>query len=422
MKKLAKKSVAAVLGWQVRRLRKKNVLKIVGVTGSIGKTSSKFAITAILKQQFKVQSQAGNYNDVVSVPLIFFGQKLPNIFNPLAWLITFWRNERIIRRPYPYEIVVVELGTDAPGQVEQFSRYIELDIGVLTAITPEHMEFFSDLAAVAEEELAITKFSRQLFVNTDLCDPKFLAGLETRPVTYGIKEPANVRIVDINFQEFTASFAVEAAGREILKVTRESVTEPMLYSICAAVGVGHQMGMAPEAIIKGVDGIKPVNGRMQLLRGVNNSLIIDDTYNASPEAMRSALDTLYRIKAPQRIAILGNMNELGKYSESEHRQVGQYCDPKNLDMVITIGPDANKYLAAEARGRGCAVKEFTSPFQAGEYLKALVKPGALILAKGSQNSVFAEETVKILLANQADSDKLVRQTKDWLQKKQKAFA
>jgi hypothetical protein len=101
MKKLAKKSVAAVLGWQVRRLRKKNVLKIVGVTGSIGKTSSKFAITAILKQQFKVQSQAGNYNDVVSVPLIFFGQKLPNIFNPLAWLITFWRNERIIRRPYP---------------------------------------------------------------------------------------------------------------------------------------------------------------------------------------------------------------------------------------------------------------------------------------------------------------------------------
>ncbi|HET7827881.1 MAG TPA: cyanophycin synthetase, partial [Candidatus Saccharimonadales bacterium] len=161
--------------------------------------------------------------------------------------------------------------------------------------------------------------------------------------------------------------------------------------------------------------------RMQILLCVNGSTIIDDSYNASPAAVKLALDYLYEIDSPQKIAVLGNMNELGSFSESAHIEIGKYCDPKQLALVITIGPDANKYLAPSASAMGCKVHEFDSPYTAGEYLKPILQKGAAVLVKGSQNGVFAEETVKLLLANPADVNKLVRQSTDWLKIKQKAF-
>ncbi len=160
--------------------------------------------------------------------------------------------------------------------------------------------------------------------------------------------------------------------------------------------------MTKPAIEKGIASIKPVSGRMQHLEGIKGSIILDDTYNASPEAMRASLDTLYRIKAPQKIAILGNMNELGGYSQREHEAAGKYCDPRELDLVVTIGPDANKYLAPAAEKTGCNVKTFDSPYAAGKYIKEIIEPGAVILAKGSQNKVFAEEAVKQFLASSKD--------------------
>src|SRR6185312_10227612 len=112
MKKLAKLIVATILGWQVRRLRKKNNFTVVAVTGSIGKTTTKMAIAQVLSQSFKVQYQEGNYNDLVSVPLVFFGKDMPNLYNPWAWLTIFWQTFLAAYKPYSYDVVVVELGTD----------------------------------------------------------------------------------------------------------------------------------------------------------------------------------------------------------------------------------------------------------------------------------------------------------------------
>jgi UDP-N-acetylmuramoyl-tripeptide--D-alanyl-D-alanine ligase len=179
--------------------------------------------------------------------------------------------------------------------------------------------------------------------------------------------------------------------------------------------------MLAEEIDKGLHNIRPVSGRMNRLKGINGSIILDDTYNASPEAMKAALKTLYRVKAPQKIAILGNMNELGSYSQSAHEEIGQSCDPAQLYLVVTIGPDANKFLAPAAKTNGCEVANFDSPYDAGEYVKEQIQEGAIVLAKGSQNKVFAEEAVKQLLADISDSDKLVRQSPEWLKIKRKAF-
>jgi UDP-N-acetylmuramoyl-tripeptide--D-alanyl-D-alanine ligase len=160
---------------------------------------------------------------------------------------------------------------------------------------------------------------------------------------------------------------------------------------------------------------------MRRLAGVNGSIIIDDTYNASPEAVKLALSSLYQMDSPQKIAVLGNMNELGASSEEEHRKIGEYCDPKQLSLVLTLGTDANKYLAEAAETKGCKVVTFDNPYTIGDYLKSIVKPGAIVLAKGSQNGVFAEEAVKLLLANPKDQSKLVRQSPQWLKIKTKAF-
>jgi UDP-N-acetylmuramoyl-tripeptide--D-alanyl-D-alanine ligase len=279
------------------------------------------------------------------------------------------------------------------------------------------MELFADLDAVAREELVLAKISDKLFVNRDLVPKEYIPG---DAKTYGVKHVADVRLSNIHFKGDEADFDI-THGDEILHARHEKITEPQLYSVCAACAVGIELGMTSKAIGKGISRIKPVSGRMQHLVGINDSLIIDDTYNASPAATRAALDTLYRVKAKQKIAVLGNMNELGGYSMSEHEKIGKYCDPHQLNLVLTIGPDANKYLSPAAEAKGCKVITFDNPVTAGDYLRKVIQPGAVVLVKGSQNGVFAEETVKQILASSSDSSKLVRQSPQWLRMKHKAF-
>jgi len=388
MKRTAKSLIAKILGWQVRRLTKRHQFQVVGVAGSVGKTSTKLAIAKVLSQTNRVQYQEGNYNDIVSVPLIFFGQQMPSLLNPFAWAATFWRNEKIIRQDYSYDVVVVEVGTDAPGQINEFRSYLKLDIGVLTAITPEHMEYFAGLDAVAAEEIIIAGFSTLMLVNRDACAPEYLSDIKSSLLSYAINQEADFRIKNIIFSETSCDFEVYQADRTFLKAKHELISEPQLYSVLAAVAVGEQLGMTAVNIEKGLHNIKPVSGRMQRLKGIKGSTIIDDTYNASPHATIAALNTLYRIEAPQKIAVLGNMNELGDYSESEHQKIGEHCDPNELDLVVTIGPDANKFLAPAAEEKGCQVKMFDDPYSAGKYIKSTIKPKAIVLVKGSQNKVF----------------------------------
>jgi UDP-N-acetylmuramyl pentapeptide synthase len=421
MKSGAKLFIARILGWQVRRLSARNDFKVIAISGSIGKTSTKLAIAHTLRGQFRVNYQAGNYNDIVTTPLVFFNSDLGGLFNPFFWLLVFMKNEVILRRKYPYDVVVLELGTDGPGQISQFGSYVKADIGVLSAVAPEHMEYFADLNEVAEEELGIAKMSRQLLVNKDLVEARYLQELAKRPLTYGIRQPSDFRLQDIKFKGSEASFSFWDAGKEVLKSAHQQISEPQLYSVIAAAAVGHLMGMEPARIDEGLRSIPAVSGRMQYLAGVNGSLIIDDTYNASPEAVRAALDTLYRMDSPQRIAVLGNMNELGKYSPQEHEAVGDHIDGGKLDLVLTIGPEANKYLAPKAEAKGVMVKNFEDPLSAGRFLKTHIRPGAVILVKGSQNKVFAEETVKQILADPADAAKLVRQSPSWMKAKQRCF-
>jgi UDP-N-acetylmuramoyl-tripeptide--D-alanyl-D-alanine ligase len=180
-------------------------------------------------------------------------------------------------------------------------------------------------------------------------------------------------------------------------------------------------GLSNNDIAEGLKRIEPFAGRMQILDGIRDSVLIDNTYNASPPAVKAALDVLYGVQAPQRIAILGRMNQMGDYSPEAHREVGAYCDVKKLDLVVTIGSDAEKYLAPSARKRGCEVKSFSSPYRAGEFVKNQLKENCVVLVEGSQDGVYAEEALKVLLKNPEDQTRLVRQSTYWMKIKHKQF-
>lgn len=418
MKSLLKQLVVMVLGWQVRRLRRHHDIHVIGVVGSIGKTSTKTAIAQLLGAKLRVRYQTGNYNDIVSVPLVFFGNTLPSLFNPLAWTRLFIDHERQIRGNYPFDVVILELGTDGPGQIKQFKNYLDLDLAFVTAITSEHMEFFGTLERVASEELSVTEFSKRTMLNADLIPPNILTQLDYE--TYSIDQPSDYKLRLIEHVSNTFTLEVQLP-QHVLSHHFEGVSKVQLYSLLAAVIAGVSLDLSDDDIKQGINNIRPVAGRMQLLQGKSGTTIIDDTYNASPEAVRAALEAVYGFPAQKRIALLGNMNELGELSATAHKEIGEYCDPQKLDLVVTLGPDANNFLAPAAEARGCRVVKVRTPYEAAEVIEPELTPDAVLLAKGSQNGVYAEEAVKLLLEQPSDDTKLVRQSSHWLKRKAASF-
>jgi UDP-N-acetylmuramoyl-tripeptide--D-alanyl-D-alanine ligase len=415
----ARSLVCTILEMQVRQLRARHRFKVVAVVGSVGKTSTKLAVAQLLGRQMRVRYQTGNYNDRVTVPLVFFGLPEPSLYNVFAWIKALGVTQSEIALPYPYDVVVVELGTDGPGQLQEFA-YLKPDIAVVTAVSEEHMEYFGTLDRVAAEELRVFDFSKRVLVNGDDIGGEYLAGREF--VEYSLlSEQAHYSAI--------AKLKGLRGQKLSIKMPHGSLTTDICYlggqgakTALAAAAVADMLEIKHAAIAEGLHELRPFSGRMQILPGTKATTIIDDTYNASPLAVKAALDVLYACRTGQRIAILGSMNELGTYSRTAHEEIGAYCDPGKLDVVVTIGKDAKKWLAPIARERGCMVHTFTSPYDAGAYVSGRLQKGAVVLAKGSQNGVFAEEAVRLLLADPADVAKLVRQSPYWMTRKSRQFS
>jgi UDP-N-acetylmuramoyl-tripeptide--D-alanyl-D-alanine ligase len=418
-KRYGKALIATMLERQVRQLRRQNEFTLIAVVGSVGKTSTKLAVARLLEQHKRVRYQEGNYNDRVTVPLVLFNVTQPNIYNVVAWTKIYLRNRRKLLQPYPFDVVVVELGIDGPGQMKDFA-YLRPDLTVVTSVAEEHMEYFKTLDVVAREELAVFDFSTQVLVNVDDVSAQYLEKLSYE--SYGLSKQAHYRAE-------VAGAPAPAGQKMVFDLHETKLTVQSRYYgqqgakiLVAAAAIAHMLEIAPDKIQTGLEKLAPFSGRLQLLPGVQDATLLDDTYNASPLAVRAALDVLYAMEAPQRIAILGSMNELGDTSATAHAQIGAYCDPDKLALVVTVGEQAKAYLAPAAEERGCIVKTFLNPREAGEYVKAELKKQAIVLAKGSQNGVFAEEALKPLLADQADKKKLVRQSEYWIRIKRSQFA
>lgn len=401
-------------------------VKLVIVAGSVGKTSTKMAIGTILSNRFRVRLHEGNHNTFLSAPLAILGIQYPDKVRSIRqWLRVFKAARQRIKQPADIDIIVQELGSDRVGQVDHFGIYLKPDYAVITAISAEHMEFFKTIDAVAREELSAANYSKFALINRDDISGQYAQYLSNSNInTYGTNANAEYHFVnqEYNLEDGYRGLLVAPDWNRHYSVNVHLFGEHTIRPVIAAVAIGIKFGMMPDEIIHGVEQIRAVPGRMNVLKGIKDSIIIDDTYNSSPLAAESSLRELYKVNAPQHIAVLGSMNELGLTSPDEHRELGKMCDPNQLAWVVVVGDEASKYLAPAAKARGCQVKICQTAIEAGGFVNSVIDDGAAVLFKGSQGDIYLEEAVKIVLHDASDEDKLVRQSPSWMKIKDKFFS
>lgn len=407
-----------------RYLKKHPEVKLVAVVGSVGKTTTKVSIGTVLSERFRIRLHEGNHNAELSAPLAILGIEYPeNIRSLSQWWRVFRAARQRIRQPADVDVIVQEVGTDRIGQVPHFGTYATPDITVVTAVSPEHMEYFGTIDQVAAEELSAVNYSRQAIINRDDIDGEFARYITNPNIsTYGSSVAAEYSMTS---DEVSATGAVRAQFKakewDVFDVKLNVLGEPGIRATAAAAAVGVKLGMNADQVAKGVAKIIPVKGRMNVLKGMEETIIIDDSYNSSPLAAAAALRVLYQFSVPQRIAVLGSMNELGALSVEAHDVLGSLCDPSQIAHVVTVGEEAEKYLAPAALRNGCHVVSFRSAIEAGGYVHKVMEPGAAILFKGSQGGIFLEEAIKVILHSTEDEALLVRQSPEWLEQKRAFF-
>jgi UDP-N-acetylmuramoyl-tripeptide--D-alanyl-D-alanine ligase len=419
-----KKLIQSKLERSVQKYFKKHPeVKLVAVVGSVGKTSTKIAIGTVLNEKYRVRLHEGNHNSELSAPLAILGIDFPETLNKVGpWLEVFKAIRQRIKQPTDVDVIVQELGTDAIGQIPHFGTYLNPDLAVVTAVSAEHMEFFKTLDAVAAEELSAVNFSKQALINRDDIDGKYSAYIQNANLnTYGTTDLAEYRFAtsDYTFEDGFTGLLYAPEWTAPVETTLQLMGDHTIRTAVAASAVAVKLGLSAEEINRGMRKIKAVNGRMNVLRGMNDSILIDDTYNSSPLAVESALRSLYQLQVPQKMVVLGSMNELGDTSAVAHEAVGKLCDPLQISHVVTVGDDAEKYLAPAARTHGCHTVSFKSPLEAGAYIHKYLERGSAVLFKGSQGGIYLEEAIKVVLHTTEDEEKLVRQSPAWMAKKQK---
>lgn len=401
-------------------------VKLVVVTGSVGKTSTKTAIATVLSEQFRVRLHEGNYNTKMSVPVAILGITYPeSVRNLRQWLAVFEAARARIKQPTDVDVIVQELGTDRIGEIPYFGTYLNPDIAVVTAVSPEHMEFFNSIETVAQEELAVVNYSKLGIINRDDIDGQYSKFIVNANIdTYGTSVAAMYSFSSNNYSIESGHEGVFNAPEwsEPIEAKIISLGEHMLRPAVAAGAVGIKLGMDTVKIVSGLAKIRSIPGRMNILRGVRETIIIDDSYNSSPLAATSSLRTLYQLSAPQKIAVLGDMNELGGVSDVEHQALGKMCDPSQIAWVVTVGPQAEKFIASAAKMRGCQVKVCKNALEAGSFVHSVLEPHAIILFKGSQGGIYLEEAIKVILHSTDDEKYLVRQSSSWTKTKDEFFS
>ncbi len=423
MKNTCKYLLASLLAVFARAVVRRYRPRIVMVTGSVGKTSTKDAVAAVLSTRFFVRKSAKSFNSELGVPFTILGVENPWT-DALAWLLIFKSALALLLLPNHYpNLLVLEVGADKPGDLARILKIATPDAVVVTKLPeiPVHVEAYASPEAVREEEFAPAHALRgaaPLIVSTD--DPYALDhALRTpaRVMTFGVADNALVHVSNIDFYTEEGKVAGMQAdiGLEQEKgrcIVKGSVGRTQIWPAAAALAAGHAFGVSLADSLAALGEYVPPPGRGRLFVGVNGSVIIDDSYNASPTAVEEALATLKAFPATGRkIAVLGDMLELGRYSAVEHERIGALA-AEFADVIVAVGIRARAFAAVPGRAEALLFDDSASAARA---LADYVHEGDVLVVKGSQ-SVRMERVVKALLADPQDTPRLVRQEKKWLAK------
>jgi UDP-N-acetylmuramoyl-tripeptide--D-alanyl-D-alanine ligase len=424
MKDLIKPVVVRLLVWEAKLVLARHKPFIIGVTGNLGKTSTKDAIYAVMKDTVHVRRSEKSLNSEFGVPLTILGEK-SGWSSPLAWFMILVRGLFVpFAKQYPTHLVL-EIGADRPGDIKSITTWLRPDITVVTQFgqVPVHIEFFKDRDAVVLEKSHLVSALKEtgLFIyNADDHDAvRLLEKTQARKVGVGIHEQADIKADNVRMygDPLTGTETdVTVDGHSYHLVLPELVGKSPVYSALPALAVARELTISLEVACASLrDSDKP-KGRMRILPGMNGSVIIDDTYNASPKATEHGLQSLSSIDARGRkIAVLGDMLELGEFTREEHYKIGMFA-AKCAHKLYTVGI-RSRIIAEGALDGGMAdehIMQCDTSIDAGKELVQVLQPGDVIYMKGSQ-SVRMERAVKMILAETHEPHRfLVRQEKQWL--------
>ena len=368
----------------IQKLRHRQ-LDIVGITGSAGKSSTLFACQSVLSPHLKVKTNDG-YNSESGLPLAIIGLKIKNYsFFPWAKIILL-SPLKILINWQGFDVLILEMGVDSPiwpHNMDYLLSIVKPNIGIFLNVSSVHLTNFKDLDQIAQEKAKLVNQAKTTIIN----DQDKLVK----------KYSQNKNIINLI----------------PTKIKLDNFYLPDIYQI----SFGAALSLARIFNINYNDAVKNLQtnfslppSRSSILKGIKNTTIIDSSYNSSPIACQKMLEFLNTFKT-KKIAVLGDMRELGSSNESEHNKIYQQAI-KIADLLISVGPETKKYFGDKSI-------KFSNWWTASEFLKDQIKGDETILAKGSQTNIYLEELVKSILQNYSDSSKLCRQSKWWLKTKQK---
>lgn len=426
----------SIIIWKLRILSswilKKYQPKVIGVTGSVGKTSTVEAMYTVLRTKYRTQKSYKNYNNELGLPLSIIGAAAGGK-NPFAWIRVFVKAMGLVltrSASYP-EILVLEMGADRPGDIKYLTTLAPCDVGVITAIGPAHLELFDSVEKVAREKQVIVthlKKNNTAILNAD--DQQIMQMREkvrAEILTFGFSESADVRAVELHVSSGPSadpwvdvqikglSFKLQYQGSTVPVFLPSVLGKHQVYAGLIAAAVGISQGMNISDIATALRDYNSPPGRMRLLAGIKHTSLIDDTYNSSPLAANAALELLQEISVSgKKYVALGDMLELGGYTEEGHRDVGHHV-AESADYLVTVGRRA-KYIADGAIEAGMNpdyIVSFGETEPAGRFIQQRIKTGDIILIKGSQGARM-ERVVKELMAEPLKAPQLlIRQGPEW---------
>jgi len=452
-------STLTYLRFFARKALTKHQPTIIGIAGSVGKTSARLAIEAILKDHFPTKSIG---NSETGIPLGILGMK-PEDYSPLDWLKMISKSPFNLEYLKDTKYLIAEMGIDEPDEpknMEYLLTILQPSIAVSLNVSATHSLQFdktvTDKALSPEQRLQaivtniakedtkiITKSGASLGIyNADDQDVRSLViektPTSTKLVSFGTKSTNDISFgstrVSLKGSEFQLYVKNPSTGSGQAQDTMENITLNFAHHIlpreyreifAAAILVALQTGLTLKQIKESLEkNYQPPKGRSSLFKGINSSFIIDSTYNASRASVEAFLDLVDTLKKETNrpvVLLLADMRELGKEAAIEHAAVAEKLIGI-VDYLYLVGPLTREYVLPTVQQKETAFKEirwFDSATRAGEFLNDNLPEKSILLAKGSQNTLFLEEAVKMLLADQKDSPYLCRQDAFWMKKKVK---
>jgi len=357
--------------------RQKFSIPFVGITGSVGKTSTKEMVASVLQRVFKVHKTQGNFNNEIGVPLTVFGLDRS------------------------HEACVVEMGMSGFGEISRLTSIVKPDIAIITNIGLSHIEKLGSKNNILKAKMEILEGLNEKGLVILNGDDSLLYGLKGllnfRTVFYGLDEGMDYHGYNVvSLGEQGSTFNINIGNREYtVKIPVPGLHN--IYNALAGIAAGIELGISPDEIIKGIGDFSPGKMRLNIIKH-NGLKIINDVYNASPQSMEAAIDVLKDISEGGRtIAVLGDMLELGEISKKAHFDVGKYAVTKGIDFVAAVGEYRNNIAdgAVDAGAGKDNVFVFKNNTEAASFLKEFVKPGDVLLVKGSRGMKM-EEIVNML--------------------------